>query len=48
MTKTNSPIWVVNERREFEGVVPLASLIVEVTGKDKKEINEIIQNAIDL
>lgn len=48
MTKTNSPIWVVNEHREFEGVVPLASLIVEVTGKDKKEINEIIQNAIDL
>ena len=48
MTKTNSPIWVVNEHREFEGVVPLASLIVEVTGKDKKEINEIIQNAINL
>ena len=48
MTKTNSPIWVVNEDREFEGVVPLSSLIIEVTGKDKKEINEIIQNAIDL
>ena len=47
MTKTNSPIWVVNEDREFE-VVPLSSLIIEVTGKDKKEINEIIQNAIDL
>ena len=48
MTKTNSPIWVVNEDREFEGVVTLSSLIIEVTGKDKKEINEIIQNAIDL
>lgn len=48
MTTTNSPIWVVNETREFEGVVPLSSLIVEVTGKDKKEIKEIIQNAIDL
>ena len=48
MTKTNSPIWVVNERREFEGMVPLSSLIIEVTGKDKKEINEIIQNAIKL
>lgn len=48
MTTTNSPIWVVNEAREFEGVVPLSSLIVEVTGKDKKEIKEIIQNAIDL
>ena len=48
MTKTNSPIWVVNERREFEGMVPLSSLIIEVTGKDKEEINEIIQNAIEL
>ena len=48
MTKTNSPIWVVNEEREFEGVVPLSSLIVEVTGKDKEEINDIIQQAIDL
>ena len=48
MTKTNSPIWVVNEDREFEGVVPLSSLIIEVTGKDNEEINEIIQNAIDL
>ena len=37
-----------DEDREFEGVVPLSSLIIEVTGKDKKEINEIIQNAIDL
>ena len=48
MTKTNSPIWVVNEKREFEGMVPLLSLIIEVTGKDKEEINEIIQNAIEL
>ena len=48
MTKTNSPIWVVNETREFQGVVPLSSLIYEVTGKNKQEINEIIQNAIEL
>ena len=48
MTKTNSSIWVVNEQREFQGVIPLSSLIIEVTGKDKKEINEIIQNAIEL
>ena len=48
MTRTNSPIWVVNENREFQGVVPLSSLIIEVTGKNKEEINEIIQNAIDL
>lgn len=48
MTQTNSPIWVVNENREFEGVIPLSSLIIEATGKDKEEINEIIQNAIEL
>ena len=48
MTRTNSPIWVVNENREFQGVVPLSSLIIEVTGKNKEEINEIIQNAIEL
>ena len=48
MTRTNSPIWVVNENREFQGVIPLSSLIIEVTGKNKEEINEIIQNAIEL
>ncbi|NCC09145.1 MAG: glycine betaine/L-proline ABC transporter ATP-binding protein [Bacteroidia bacterium] len=48
LTKTNSPIWVVDENRQFQGVVPLASLVIEATGKDKEEINEIIQNAIDL
>lgn len=48
MTHTNSPIWVVNENREFQGVVPLSSLILEITGKNTEEINEIIQNAIDL
>lgn len=48
MTQTNSPIWVVNEERQFQGTVPLSSLIIEVTGKDRTEINEIIQNAIDL
>lgn len=48
MTRTNSPIWVVNEEREFEGMVPLSSIITEVTSKDKKEINDIIQQSIDL
>lgn len=48
LTQTNSPIWVVDENRQFQGVVPLASLVIEATGKDKEEINEIIQNAIDL
>ena len=48
MTKSNSPVWVIDETREFLGTIPLSSLIIEVTGKDKEEINEIIQNAIDL
>ena len=48
MTKSNSPVWVIDETREFLGTIPLSSLIIEVTGKDKGEINEIIQNAIDL
>ena len=47
-TKSNSPVWVIDETREFLGIIPLSSLIIEVTGKDKEEINEIIQNAIDL
>ena len=48
MTKTNSPIWVVNEEKEFKGIVPLSSLVFEVTGKDKEEIDELIQNAQEL
>ncbi|MGL5262028.1 MAG: quaternary amine ABC transporter ATP-binding protein [Bacteroides sp.] len=48
MTKTNSPIWVVNEEKEFKGIVPLSSLVFEVTGKDKEEIDELVQNAKDL
>ena len=48
MTKSNSPVWAIDETREFLGTIPLSSLIIEVTGKDKEEINEIIQNAIDL
>ena len=48
MTKTNSPIWVVNENKEFKGIVPLSSLVFEVTGKDKGEIDELVQNAKDL
>ena len=43
MTKSNSPVWVIDETHEFLGTIPLSSLIIEVTGKDKEEINEIIQ-----
>ena len=48
MIKTNSPIWVVNEEQEYLGAVPLSSLIIEITGKDKQEIRKIIQKSIDL
>lgn len=48
LTRTNSPVWVVNKQREFQGTIPLSRLIIEITGKDKTEINEIIQNSIDL
>ncbi|WP_321479019.1 glycine betaine/L-proline ABC transporter ATP-binding protein [uncultured Bacteroides sp.] len=48
MTRTNSHIYVVNEEKEFQGIVPLASVVIEMTGKDKTEINEIIQKAVDL
>ena len=47
-TRTNSPIWVVDSHRKLKGVVPLPSLIAEVTGKNPKEIDSIIQNAIEL
>lgn len=46
LTRTNSPVWVVNNRREFQGTIPLSRLITEITGKNKTEINEIIQNFI--
>ena len=40
ITKTNSSIYVVNEERELKGLVPLSSIVVEMTGKDKNEIND--------
>ena len=48
MTKSNSPVWVVDETREFLGTIPLSSLIIEVTGKNREEINEIIQKSTNL
>lgn len=48
MMKTNYPIWVVSEDKEFKGIVPLSSLVFELTGKDKEEIDTLIQNAQDL
>ena len=48
MTRSNSPVWVIDETHEFLVTIRLSSLFIEVTGKDKEDINEIIQNAIDL
>lgn len=48
LSKTNLPIPVVSEENYLLGVVTPTSLIGETTGKDKGEINEIIQKAIDL
>lgn len=48
MTHTNSPIYVVNEDKKLVGVVPQSSIVFEMTGKDKEEIKEIIQNSIEL
>lgn len=39
---------VVNEENRLVGVVSPSAIIIEMTGKDQKEIEEIIQNAIDL
>ncbi|GET28587.1 glycine betaine/L-proline ABC transporter ATP-binding protein [Prolixibacter sp. SD074] len=48
LTETDLPIPVVNEENFLLGLVSQTSIIVEMTGKDNKEIKEIIQNAIDL
>jgi glycine betaine/proline transport system ATP-binding protein len=48
LSKTNLPIPVVNEENHLLGVVSPTSIIAESTGMAKKEINEIIQKAIEL
>ncbi|MGQ1947214.1 quaternary amine ABC transporter ATP-binding protein [Geofilum sp. OHC36d9] len=48
ITRTNFPIPVVNEENHLLGIVTPTSLIAETTGKDKGEINDIIQKAIEL
>lgn len=45
LTKTNSPICVTDEHNKLLGLIPLNWLVVEMTGKEKDEIEEIIQNS---
>lgn len=47
-TKTNYPIPVINDDNHLMGLVSLTSLIAESTGKDREEIDDIIQKAIEL
>lgn len=39
---------VVNESNQLVGLVSTSSIIIEMTGKDKEEIDQIVQNAIEL
>lgn len=45
LTKTNSPICVTDEHNKLLGIIPLPWLIIEMTGKERSEIEEIIQNS---
>ncbi len=45
LTQTNSPINVIDEQNRLEGIIPLAWLVIEMTGKERSEFNEIIQNS---
>ena len=48
LPKIKQVIPVVSDSNKLLGVVSPSSIIIEMTGKDQKEINQIIQNAIDL
>lgn len=48
LPKVRQALPVVNEKNQLVGVVSPSAIIIEMTGKDQKEIEEIIQNAIDL
>lgn len=45
MIKTNSPITIVNDDNKVIGLLPLHWLVIEMTGLERKEINEIIENS---
>ena len=48
LPKVRQALPVVNEKNQLVGVVSPSAIIIEMTGKDQKEIEEIIQNAIEL
>ena len=48
LPKVQQALPVVDENNRLKGVVSTSAIIIEMTGKDQKEIEEIIQNAIDL
>ena len=48
LPKVRQALPVVNEENRLVGVVSPSAIIIEMTGKDQKEIEEIIQNAIEL
>ena len=48
LPKVQQAVPVVDENNRLKGVVSTSAIIIEMTGKDQKEIEEIIQNAIDL
>lgn len=45
LTKTNSPICVTDKDNKLLGLIPLNWLVVEMTGKEEEEIEEIIQSS---
>ena len=48
LPKVQQALPVVDENNRLKGVVSTSAIIIEMTGKDQREIEEIIQNAIDL
>ena len=48
LPKVQQALPVVDENNRLKGVVSTSAIIIEKTGKDQREIEEIIQNAIDL
>ena len=47
LSKVRQALPVVDENNRLLGVIPPSAIIIEMTGKDEKEIEEIIQNAMN-